>query len=60
MKVKVLKEFFDKQENTMRRVGDEFEVTDARFKEIDAILPQFLEVKKEAKAKPQTKAKAKK
>lgn len=60
MKVKVLKEFFDKQENTMRRVGDEFEVIDARFKEIDAILPQFLEVKKEAKAKSQTKAKAKK
>lgn len=55
MKVKVLKEFFDKQENVMRRKGEEFEVTGSRYSEICAILPQFLEVEEGEQPMPQKK-----
>lgn len=43
MKARVLKQFFDNKENTMRRVGDEFECTKERFTTITNALGGFVE-----------------
>ena len=37
MRVKTKMRFMDLTENTMREVGDEFEVTDARLKQIEQV-----------------------
>lgn len=43
MKVKTLQRFEDYKENVIREIGDEFEVTEVRFKEINDKLPNFIE-----------------
>ncbi|WP_183121933.1 MULTISPECIES: hypothetical protein [Streptococcus] len=43
MKVKTLLRFKDLKEDKIREIGDEFEVTKTRFKEIDENLPNFIE-----------------
>lgn len=56
MKARVLISFFDKQENVDREVGEEFECTEDRFKEILAACPDPL-VKKVITRKKKTPAK---
>lgn len=56
MRVKTLDTFFDKKENVIRKVGDEFECSQDRFEEINktakdvynSIFVEALEVKKKA------------
>lgn len=36
MKAKVIEKFYDLKEETLRHVGDEFELTEKRFDEINA------------------------
>ena len=51
MKVKVLKKFNDLKERKVRNIGDVFEVTENRFKKINANLfgPLVIEVEGEDK-----------
>lgn len=51
MKIKVKKEFYDLQEGVFRNEGDEFEVSDGRFGELQSLLPNFVEKAAEGKAK---------
>lgn len=44
MRVKTLSIFHDLKEDVIRQEGDEFEVTQKRFNEIDKVLPGYLEV----------------
>lgn len=59
MKIKVIKNFKDLQEDVIRNTGDIFEVTDSRYKEINSKLPGYVqEVKEEKPKKKATKKKA--
>ena len=61
MKIRALRRFEDYKEDVIREVGDEFEVTKARFEEIKKGLAKFGEgdwvgeVKEETKPQPRTK-----
>lgn len=61
MKIRALRRFEDYKEDVIREVGDEFEVTKARFEEIKNGLAKFgegdwvEEVKEETKPQPRTK-----
>ena len=59
MKAKTLIKFFDKKEDTLREVGDEFELNQARFDEILSGIPGAVEAVKPVAKKPTTKAKEK-
>lgn len=59
MKAKTLIEFFDKKEETLREVGDEFELNQTRFDEILSGIPGAVEAVKSVAKKPTTKAKEK-
>lgn len=52
MKVKTLIRFTDLKENTIREVGEVFEVSKARFAEISALSPKTLIVEIEMEKKP--------
>ena len=59
MRAKTLIRFMDLKENTIREVGDVFELTKVRFAEISALSPKTLivEIEMEKKLKkPKTKA----
>ena len=43
MKIKAVKEFYDLQEGVIRKVDEEFEVSDERFEVLQAVLPDFVE-----------------
>lgn len=43
MKVRALRTFFDKSENVSRRVGEVFEVTAERYKQVKSALPEWIE-----------------
>lgn len=49
MKVKVLKSFIDLSDGSERKVGDVFECTEQRFREIETKLPDWVEVVVESK-----------
>lgn len=44
MKVRTKQVFRDLKEQVIRQVGDEFEVSDSRFAELEKKLPGFVEV----------------
>lgn len=51
MKVTIKQKFVDKHTKAMYRPGDVVEMTEARAKEIQKVLPNALELPKKAKAK---------
>lgn len=55
MKVKVIKKFIDAHSKKVHAVGDELEITDARFKEICKV-GKFVEVVEEQEAADDTDA----
>lgn len=59
-KYEVLKQFRDKQEGKLRKVGDEIELKDERAKEIDNKLKGFIKEIKEDKKDSKKKDKKKK
>lgn len=59
MKVKVLRSFIDLSENMERKQGETFECSEARFNEIKAKLPEWVEGVEEVKPAPAKTPKAK-
>lgn len=49
MKIKVTRCFYDLKDDKYRNVGDEFEVTKARFDELNKLVAGFVEEIKEEK-----------
>lgn len=44
MKIKATKVFLDLKEDVQRKIGEEFEVTEKRFKELSSRLPGYVSV----------------
>lgn len=49
--IKVKQEFYDLQEGVFRNVGDEFEASEERFEELQAVLPDYIEKSGDKKGK---------